>query len=40
MRPYQIVATERIINKIEIANNYKYYGSKKAGGYIWHTTGS
>ena len=40
MRPYQIVATERILNRIEIANNYKEYGSVKAGGYIWHTTGS
>ena len=40
MRPYQIVATERIINRIEISNNYKTYGSVKAGGYIWHTTGS
>jgi type I restriction enzyme R subunit len=40
MRPYQIVATERILNKIEIANNYKRYGSIKGGGYIWHTTGS
>ena len=40
MRPYQIVATEKIINRIQIANNYKYYGSIKAGGYIWHTTGS
>ncbi|MDD4532338.1 MAG: type I restriction endonuclease subunit R [Bacilli bacterium] len=40
MRPYQIVATERIINRIEIANNYKKYGTLAAGGYIWHTTGS
>ena len=40
MRPYQIVATEKIINQIEIAHNYKYYGSVNAGGYIWHTTGS
>jgi len=40
MRPYQIVATERILNRIEISNNYKTYGSVKAGGYIWHTTGS
>jgi len=40
MRPYQITATERIINRIEIANNYKKYGSIAAGGYIWHTTGS
>lgn len=40
MRPYQIIATERIINRIEIANNYKKYGSVDGGGYIWHTTGS
>jgi len=40
MRPYQIVATERIINRIEVANNYKKYGSIAGGGYIWHTTGS
>ena len=40
MRPYQIVATERIINRIEVANNYKKMGTIEAGGYIWHTTGS
>ena len=40
MRPYQIVATERILNRIEIAYNYKKMGSIDAGGYIWHTTGS
>lgn len=40
MRPYQIVATERILNRIEVSNNYRKYGTKKAGGYIWHTTGS
>ena len=40
MRPYQIVATERILNRIEIANNYKKYGTIAGGGYIWHTTGS
>ena len=40
MRPYQIVATERILNRIGIANNYKKYGSVAGGGYIWHTTGS
>lgn len=38
MRPYQITATERILNRIEIANNYKKYGSVAGGGYIWHTT--
>ena len=40
MRPYQITATERILNKIAIATNYHYDGSIEAGGYIWHTTGS
>ena len=40
MRPYQITATERILNRIEIATNYKKYGSVEGGGYIWHTTGS
>lgn len=40
MRPYQIVATERILNRIEIAKNHNYMGTKRAGGYIWHTTGS
>ena len=40
MRPYQITATERILNRIEIANNYKKYGSIAGGGYVWHTTGS
>ena len=40
MRPYQIAATERIIQRIDIANNYKRYGKVEGGGYIWHTTGS
>ncbi|MBR6916635.1 MAG: type I restriction endonuclease subunit R, partial [Clostridia bacterium] len=40
MRPYQISATERILNRIEIATNYKKYGTVAGGGYIWHTTGS
>ena len=40
MRPYQIAATERIIQRINVAGNYKFYGSIKGGGYIWHTTGS
>ena len=40
MRPYQIVATEKILNKIEVSSNYKQLGTVKAGGYIWHTTGS
>ena len=40
MRPYQITATERILNRIEISTNYKKYGSIAGGGYIWHTIGS
>ena len=40
MRPYQITATERILNRIDIATNYKKYGTIAGGGYIWHTTGS
>ena len=40
MRPYQIVATERILNRIEISTNYKKMGTVDGGGYIWHTTGS
>ncbi len=40
MRPYQIVATESILNRIQVAMNYKKAGSIEAGGYIWHTTGS
>ena len=40
MRPYQIAATERILNRIEISTNYKKTGTIDAGGYIWHTTGS
>jgi len=40
MRPYQIAATERILNRIEVSTNYKKTGTVDAGGYIWHTTGS
>ncbi len=40
MRPYQITVPERILNRIEIATNYKKYGSIAARGYVWHTTGS
>ncbi|MEI6533271.1 MAG: type I restriction endonuclease subunit R [Candidatus Roizmanbacteria bacterium] len=40
MRPYQIVATERILNRIEVSTNYKKLGTIEAGGYVWHTTGS
>ena len=40
MRPYQIAATEKLLNQIEISHNAKKYGTIDAGGYIWHTTGS
>jgi type I restriction enzyme R subunit len=40
MRPYQIVATERILQKIQVSTNYKKLGTVEAGGYVWHTTGS
>ncbi|MFB9775052.1 type I restriction endonuclease subunit R [Brevibacterium otitidis] len=40
MRPYQIVATERILQRISVATNYKRLGTIDAGGYVWHTTGS
>ena len=40
MRPYQIAATEQILNRIVISTNYKRTGTSDAGGYIWHTTGS
>jgi len=41
MRPYQIVATERILQRIVVSdNNPKFLGTEKAGGYVWHTTGS
>ena len=40
MRPYQIVAAEQILRRIEVSSNYKQVGSAAAGGYVWHTTGS
>lgn len=40
MRPYQIVATEKILERINVAQQNKFYGKIKGGGYIWHTTGS
>ncbi len=40
MRPYQIVATERILNRIVISANHRKLGTVEAGGFIWHTTGS
>ncbi len=40
MRPYQIAATEKILNRIDQALKNRWQGTRKAGGYIWHTTGS
>lgn len=40
MRPYQIAASERILNRIERSVLNKQLGKLNAGGYIWHTTGS
>ena len=41
MRPYQIAATERIIEKIRYASGKRdILGTRDAGGYIWHSTGS
>ena len=40
MRPYQIAATERILLRIKQATMNKWQGTVRAGGYIWHTTGS
>jgi len=40
MRPYQIAAAERILQRIASATNHKQLGRIEAGGYVWHTTGS
>ncbi len=40
MRPYQIAATERILQRIRISTYAKTWGKREGGGYIWHTTGS
>ena len=40
MRPYQIAATEKILLRINTAINNRWQGTTRAGGYIWHTTGS
>ena len=40
MRPYQIVAAERILQRIHTSTTYKQLGTVGAGGYVWHTTGS
>jgi type I restriction enzyme R subunit len=40
LRPYQIAATERILQRIETSTNHRQLGTAAAGGYVWHTTGS
>jgi type I restriction enzyme R subunit len=40
MRPYQIAATEKILQRIVTGTNAKQLGKVEAGGYVWHTTGS
>ncbi|MCY4159677.1 MAG: type I restriction endonuclease subunit R, partial [Bacteroidetes bacterium] len=40
MRPYQIVATEQILQRIKTATNFQNLGKISGGGYIWHATGS
>lgn len=40
MRPYQICAAERIVQKIRAAANAKEWSGISRGGYVWHTTGS
>ena len=40
MRPYQIAATESILQQIRLSTNYRKYGTVEGGGYVWHTTGS
>lgn len=40
MRPYQIAATEALLNQIERSHNMRKQGTIDACGYVWHTTGS
>ena len=40
MRPYQIAATEKILQRLAISTNARTWGKREGGGYIWHTTGS
>ncbi len=37
MRPYQVEATEKVLEKIK---NYDFTGGNGKLGYVWHTTGS
>ena len=40
MRPYQVVATEQILQRTVTSTNHKQLGTLQACGYVWHTTGS
>lgn len=40
MRPYQIAATESILQRLTASSYAKKWGKREGGGYIWHTTGS
>jgi type I restriction enzyme, R subunit len=40
LRPYQIAAAERMLQRIATATNHRQLGAIEAGGYVWHTTGS
>ena len=40
MRPYQIAATEKILQRLKVSSNARSWGKREGGGYIWHTTGS
>ena len=40
MRPYQIAATEKILQRLKVSTNARTWGKREGGGYIWHTTGS
>jgi type I restriction enzyme R subunit len=40
MRPYQIVASEQILQRITTSTNSRRLGTLAACGYTWHTTGS
>ena len=40
MRPYQIAATERILERLAAAPEHGDRGAAGQGGYVWHTTGS
>lgn len=40
LRPYQIVAVEKIMNRVETTTNRNVFSKPEAGGFLFHTTGS